>query len=564
MRASQTLIATVRELPKEAELMSHKYMLKAGLIHKLASGVYTWLPLGLKVLQKVEAIVRTNMSKAGASELLLPTILPAELLQETHRWEKFGPELLKIKDRNGREFCYGPTHEEPIVDMVRNSVKSYKQLPLNLYQIQTKFRDEIRPRFGLMRAREFLMKDAYSFHLSEECLDKTYKKMYKTYIDILSEIGLEFRVVDADSGSIGGNASNEFQVLADAGEDVVCYCEDSDYAANIELATYLDEECCIDESRYLPSEKISTPNIKTIEELSKFMDCDAKNIIKTIVIKNTEDKFIALALRGDHSLNDIKVAKLSQIGENFKFATNDEIRNIYNAGVGSIGVLCSPIEVIVDKTALHLENFICGANEDDFHIKNTNWSQLNNYTTADIRNVVEGDKSPDGNGILKFTNGIEVGHIFKLGAVYTDAMKTGVINKDGKFQNITMGCYGFGISRVVAATIEQSHDERGIIWPEAIAPYKVAILPINMNKSKGVQDLAESLYRSLTAQGVEVILDDRCARPGVMFADADLIGIPHHIIISDRLLKENLVEYKNRATGEKLELTVTAVIDRVV
>ncbi|BCD90350.1 proline--tRNA ligase [Francisella halioticida] len=562
MKATQTLIATTKELPKEAVLISHQYMLKAGLIKKLASGIYTWMPMGLKVLQKIQEIVRTEMNKAGASELLLPSILPSELLQETHRWDKFGPELLKLKDRHGRDFCYGPTHEEPIVDMARDTIKSYKQLPLNLYQIQTKFRDEIRPRFGVMRAREFIMKDSYSFHENSKCLNSTYKVMFQTYCNILDEIGLEYRPVKADNGAIGGDNSHEFQVLANAGEDIICYSNGSDYAANIELATYAKPYLNKKETSQNSIDKIHTPNMKTIEKLCKEMRFDIKQTIKTMIIKDMEGRFFALVVRGDHELNETKINKLPQVSAPYTLASREEIFKLFNANPGSLGIYNCPIQIIADYSAVAISDLCCGANEDDYHLTNVNWNKdVTNYEVDDIRNVVAGDVSPDGNGTLKLTNGIEVGHIFELGDVYSKSMNTTVIGQDGKSRPLLMGCYGFGVSRVMAAAIEQSHDDKGIIWPETIAPFEVAILPINYNKSENVKKVADKLYQQLLAKGIDVLLDDRGARPGVMFADADLVGYSHHIVIGDRLLEQRLIEYKNRRTQEKQEITIEQLIN---
>ncbi len=564
MKASQTLIATTKELPKEAVLKSHQLMLKAGLIKKLASGIYTLMPMGLKVLHKIQNIVREEIAKAGASELLLPSVLPSELLQETHRWDKFGPELLKLEDRHGRHFCYGPTHEEPIIDMARATIKSYKQLPLNLYQIQTKFRDEIRPRFGVMRAREFIMKDAYSFHENMDCLHNTYEIMFQAYCDILNRIGLKYRPVKADTGAIGGENSHEFQVLANAGEDVVCYSNGSDYAANIELATYAKPDLSKKEASQNNIVKIHTPNIKTIKKLCKEMDFDIKQTVKTMVIKDDESNFFALVIRGDHELNETKINKLPQIVAPYSLATREEILEAFNVNPGSLGIYNCPISIIADYSAVEVNDIICGANEDDFHLTNVNWDKdVTDYQCADIRNVVAGDISPDNKGTIELTNGVEVGHIFKLEDVYSAPMKATVIGEDGKSKPILMGCYGFGVSRVMAAAIEQLHDNKGIVWPEAIAPYQVAILPINYNKSDSVKELASKLYAELTAKGLDVLLDDRGARPGVMFADADLVGYSHNVVIGDRLLEQGLIEYKNRKTQEKQEITVEQLIELI-
>ena len=557
MKATQTLIATTKELPKDAVLISHQYMLKAGLIRKLASGIYIWLPLGLKVLQKIQDIVRQEMNKSGASELLLPAILPSELLKETHRWDKFGPELLKITDRHDRDFCFGPTHEEPIVDMARDIIKSYKQLPLNLYQIQTKFRDEVRPRFGVMRAREFVMKDAYSFHENAECLHNTYKTMYQTYQNILDKIGLKYRPVKADTGAIGGDNSHEFQVLANAGEDIVCYSNDSGYAANIELATYAKPDMENKKNSQNAINKIHTPNIKTIEKLCDEEKIDIKQTVKTMVIKDAKNNFFALVVRGDHQLNEVKINKLEQLAAPYTMATKEEIFSIFGANIGSLGIYKCPIPIIADYSAAAITDICCGANQDDYHLVNVNWDRdVLEYSVADIRDVVTGDICPDGKGTLQLTNGIEVGHIFELEDVYTKAMNANIIGPDGKSKPMLMGCYGFGVSRVLAASIEQSHDYKGIIWPDAIAPYQVAILPINYNKSEKVKNVADNLYQELIAQGVDVLLDDRGARAGVMFADADLIGYSHHVVIGERLLEQNLIEYKNRRAEEKKEITI--------
>lgn len=561
MKATQTLIATTKELPKEAVLTSHQYMLKAGLIKKLASGIYTWMPMGLKVLQKIQNIVRQEMNNAGASELLLPSVLPSELLQETHRWDKFGPELLKLKDRHSRDFCYGPTHEEPIVDMARDTIKSYKQLPLNLYQIQTKFRDEIRPRFGVMRAREFIMKDSYSFHENIDCLHNTYEIMFQTYCNILDKIGLKYRPVKADTGAIGGDNSHEFQVLANAGEDIICYSNGSDYAANIELATYAKPDLSKKDISQNTIEKIHTPNIKTIEKLCKEMSFDIKKTIKTMVIKDAEGTFFALVIRGDHELNETKINKLEQIVAPYSLASRDEIFEIFKANPGSLGIYNCPISIIADYSAVELTDIVCGTNEDDYHFINVNWDRdVADYQVADIRNVVAGDISPDGNGTIELTNGIEVGHIFELEDVYSKPMNATIIGQDGKPKPMLMGCYGFGVSRVMAAAIEQSHDDNGIIWPEAIAPFEIAILPINYNKSENVKNTADKLYQKLQAKGFDVLLDDRGNRPGVMFADADLVGYTHHIVIGDRLLEQGLIEYKNRKTQEKQEIIIEQLI----
>ncbi len=566
MRVSQTLLATEKEIPKDAELISHQYMLRAGLIRRLASGIYQWLPTGVKVLQKVQTIIREEMNKAGASEILMPSILPAELLQETHRWQKFGPELLKMQDRHNRDFCYGPTHEEPIVDIARKEIKSYKQLPLNLYQIQTKFRDEIRPRFGVMRAREFIMKDAYSFHNSYKCLEETYQKMHTAYCNILKRINLEFRVVNADAGAIGGSKTHEFQVLARVGEDIVCYSDQSDYAANIEMAEYLKPDLTKRAKSAEELTKKATPNLKTITQLCEAFSISAAQVVKTIVIKDSRNKFFALVLCGDHDLNEIKVSKLPQITAPFNFATDADIQHVYGATTGSLGPVNSPITVIVDYSAAMLSDFVCGANEDGFHLFGANWQRdVNDYVVEDIRNVVIGDLSPDGNGRLQQTNGIEVGHIFQLGEHYSKVMNASILDENGKKQDLIMGCYGFGISRVIAAAIEQSHDENGIIWPREIAPYDIVIIPMNMHKSGRVFEEANKLYNDLRAAGFEVLFDDRKERAGIMFADADLIGIPHQLIIGERGLENNVIEYKCRKTQIKEEIScaIESILQKV-
>ncbi len=566
MRVSQTLLATEKETPKDAELISHQYMLRAGLIRKLASGIYQWLPTGMKVLQKVKTIVREEMDKAGACEILMPSILPAELLQETHRWQKFGPELLKMQDRHHRDFCYGPTHEEPIVDIARKEIKSYKQLPLNLYQIQTKFRDEIRPRFGVMRAREFIMKDAYSFHSSYECLEETYQKMHTAYCNILRRIGLEFRVVNADAGAIGGSKTHEFQVLAAAGEDIVCYSDQSDYAANIEMAEYLKPDLSQRAKPAQALEKRATPKLKTINDICQQFNLVSTKAVKTLVIKDSHNKLFALVVRGDHELNEIKVGKLLQITAPFTFASDQEIQVVFKASAGSLGPVNAPIPVIVDYSAAMLSDFVCGANEDDFHLFGVNWGRdIASYELADIRNVVIGDLSPDGKGVLQQTSGIEVGHIFQLGDHYSKAMGASILDENGKKQDLIMGCYGFGVSRVIAAAIEQSHDKDGIIWPGEIAPFDIAIIPMNMHRSSKVFEVATKLHNDLRAAGFDVLFDDRKERAGIMFADADLIGIPHQLIIGEQTLEEDMIEYKCRRTQKKehIPYTIDAILHKV-
>ncbi len=552
MRTSQYILSTLKETPAEAVVVSHQLMLRAGLIRPLASGLYNWLPTGVRVLKKVENIIREEMNKSGAVEVIMPVVQPAELWQESERWEQYGPELLRFKDRGNRDFVLGPTHEEVITDLVRREISSYKQLPLNLYQIQTKFRDEVRPRFGVMRSREFVMKDAYSFHTNGESLQQTYDVMYQTYSNIFTRLGLDFRAVQADTGSIGGNASHEFQVLADSGEDDIVFSTESDYAANIELA-----EAVASGERQAPSkamELVDTPNAKTIAELVEQFNLPIEKTVKTLIVKgaNEEQPLIALMIRGDHELNEIKATKLTQVAEPFEFASEEEIKAKIGAGVGSLGPVNLNIPVIIDRSVALMSDFGAGANIDGKHYFNINWERdVALPPIADLRNVVEGDPSPDGKGTLLIKRGIEVGHIFQLGKKYSEAMKATVQGEDGRPLTMTMGCYGIGVTRVVAAAIEQSHDERGIIWPEAIAPFQIAIIPMNMHKSEKVKDFAENLYRTLNAQGIEVLLDDRNERAGVMFADMELIGIPHQIVIGEKNLEQGLIEYKNRRTGEK-------------
>ncbi len=554
MRTSQYLLSTQKETPADAEVISHQLMLRAGMIRKLASGLYTWLPSGLRVLNKVADIVRSEMNKAGAIEVLMPVVQPADLWQESGRWEEYGPELLRIKDRHQRDFVLGPTHEEVITALVRNEVSSYKQLPLNLYQVQTKFRDEVRPRFGIMRGREFTMKDAYSFHLSQDCLQKTYDDMHQAYCNVFERCGLEYRPVIADSGAIGGSVSHEFHVLADSGEDDIVFSTGSDYAANIETAEALavgDKQ-----TGSAAQTEVSTPDVASIENVCEFFDCDAAQTIKTIiVVGETEEPtaadapLVALALRGDHSLNEVKAEKLDGVLSPLTMATDAQLEQQLNCKAGSVGPLGLGIPVLVDRSAALLADFICGANKTDVHLKGANWS--GDLNVVDIRNVIKGDPSPDGQGELDIRRGIEVGHIFQLGDKYSKSMNCGVLSETGKHETLTMGCYGIGVSRIVAAAIEQNHDKFGIIWPDAIAPFKIVLIPMNMHKSHRVKEAAESLYAALVDAGIEVLFDDRKERPGVMFADMELIGIPHSIVIGERNLDNQQVEYKNRRSGEK-------------
>ncbi|WP_145586390.1 proline--tRNA ligase [Yersinia rochesterensis] len=564
MRTSQYLLSTLKETPADAEVISHQLMLRAGMIRKLASGLYTWLPTGVRVLKKVENIVREEMNNAGAIEVSMPVVQPADLWQESGRWEQYGPELLRFVDRGERPFVLGPTHEEVITDLIRGEINSYKQLPLNFFQIQTKFRDEVRPRFGVMRAREFLMKDAYSFHTTQESLQETYDAMYAAYSKIFSRMDLNFRAVLADTGSIGGSASHEFQVLADSGEDDIVFSTGSDYAANIEFAEALAPA----EPRAAAAEElriIDTPNAKTITELVEQFTLPIEKTVKTLIVHAHEEsghKLVALLVRGDHELNEVKAEKLPQVAKPLTFATEEEIRAAIGAGPGSLGPVNLPLPVVADRSVAVMSDFGAGANIDGKHYFGINWERdLPLPHIADLRNVVEGDISPDGQGTLLIKRGIEVGHIFQLGTKYSEAMKATVQGEDGRNQVMTMGCYGIGVSRVVAAAIEQNHDDRGIIWPDAIAPFQVAILPMNMHKSFRVKELAEELYTTLRSHGIDVILDDRKERPGVMFADMELIGVPHNIVIGDRNLDSEEVEYKNRRAGEKQMIKTSEIID---
>ncbi len=560
MKATEYLLATQRETPADAEVISHQLMLRAGMIRKLASGLYTWLPLGVRVLQKVEKIIREEMNKSGAMEVLMPVVQPAELWQESDRMDAYGPELLRIKDRHDRDFVLGPTHEEVITDMVRNNIQSYKQLPCNFYQIQTKFRDEIRPRFGIMRSREFIMKDAYSFHLDESSLQATYDVMYQTYSNIFTRLGLDFRPVLADTGSIGGNSSHEFHVLADSGEDDIAFSDQSDFAANIEMA----EALVIGEQRPAPSAdctEVATPDQHTIEEVSAFLNVSAESIVKTLIVHGeSEDdsvKLVALALRGDKELNEIKAEKHPLVKAPLQFASDEEVLAAVGCKPGSIGPMNLSIPVIADRSVINMSDFVCGANKDGFHYTGANWERDAQYAEeADIRNVVEGDPSPDGKGTLNIKRGIEVGHIFQLGTKYSKALKANVLDENGKNHIMPMGCYGIGVTRVVASAIEQNHDKFGIIWPEAIAPFQLAIVPLNAHKSPAVKEAADKLYQTFSDLGVEVFYDDRKERPGVKFSDIELVGIPHRIVISDRGLEDGAFEYKHRRENDKVSVPV--------
>lgn len=567
MRTTQYLLSTLKETPADAEVISHQLMLRAGMIRKLASGLYTWLPTGLRVLKKVENIVREEMNNAGAIEISMPVVQPADLWQESGRWEQYGPELLRFVDRGDRPFVLGPTHEEVVTDLIRNELSSYKQLPLNVFQIQTKFRDEVRPRFGVMRSREFIMKDAYSFHASQESLQATYDDMYRAYSQSFKRMGLDFRAVQADTGSIGGSASHEFQVLAQSGEDDVIFSTESDYAANIEFAEAVAPAGGRADAKQVMQE-IDTPNAKTIAELVEQFNLPVEKTVKTLMVKATKESghtLVALLVRGDHALNEIKAEKLDIIDAPLTFATEEEIRALVGAGPGSLGPVGLNMPIIIDRTVAVMSDFSAGANVDGKHFTGINWQRdLPLPRVEDIRNVVEGDASPDGKGTLQIKRGIEVGHIFQLGTKYSEAMKASVQGEDGRNQILTMGCYGIGITRIVAASIEQNHDERGIIWPAALAPFQVAILPMNMQKSFRVKELAEELYAQLRAKGIDVILDDRKERPGVMFADMELIGVPHTIVIGDRNLDSEEVEYKSRREGEKRMIKTGEILDFLV
>jgi prolyl-tRNA synthetase len=569
MRISQFFLSTSKEAPSEAELASHRLMLRAGLIKRLGSGLYTWMPLGLRVLRKVEAIVREEMNRAGAIELLMPAVQPAELWHESGRWAVFGPQMLKIKDRHQRDFCFGPTHEEVITDLARKEIRSYKQLPVSFYQVQTKFRDEIRPRFGVMRAREFLMKDAYSFHPNEDSLDATYKVMYATYSRIFTRLGLKFRAVAADTGAIGGSGSHEFHVLADSGEDAIAFCPASDYAANVEMAEALPPAT----SRPAATETmhdVDTPKQTTCEDVAALLGIPLQRTVKLIAVM-AESKIHVLLIRGDHSLNEVKTGKIDGLAE-FRFATDEEIRAAFNCPpgfLGPIGLERSQIRVIADRTVAAMADFVCGTNKPKFHTAGVNWGRdlPEPDLIADIRNVIVGDPSPDAAGDLDLCRGIEVGHIFKLGTKYSQALDAKFLDENGKSQVLTMGCYGIGVSRIVGAAIEQGNDERGIVFPQSIAPFELAIVPLGLKRSDAVREAADALYNEMVTAGIDVVMDDRDERPGIMFADMELIGVPHRVVVSDRGLKEGMLEYQDRreATGTKIaqQEAIQFILERV-
>ena len=553
MRFSEFGLTTLKEVPADAEIVSHKLMLRAGLIRRLASGLFTWMPLGLRVLRKVEAVVREEMDRAGALELLMPAVQPAELWQESGRWDKYGPLLLRMRDRHDRDYCFGPTHEEVITDVARRELRSYKQLPVNFYQIQTKFRDEIRPRFGVMRSREFIMKDAYSFDLDQSGLDASYARMHTAYTAIFERLGLKFRVVDADSGEIGGSRSQEFHVLADSGEDAIAYSDEDHYASNIETAA-TSPDGIETAAPTAEMEKIPTPGIKTIEALCQFLTVTAEQTLKTLIVEGTDGP-VALVLRGDHALNAVKAQKIPGVASPLTMASPESVVKATGCGPGFVGPVGLDIPVFYDHATLGMSDSVCGGNEKDMHYTGVNFGRdLEMPETVDIRNVIAGDRTPGGSGTLSIARGIEVGHIFQLGTKYSEAMDATVQNPDGKNQVMSMGCYGIGITRIVGAAIEQNHDDAGIVWPAPLAPFDVVLVPINMHRSEDVKAAAEALYAELTEKGYEVLLDDRNARPGVMFADAELIGIPHRLVISDRGLAAGELEYRHRSDTESRNL----------
>ena len=563
MKSSDFLISTVKEAPNDAQIISHQLMIRAGLISKLASGLYSYLPMGLRIIQKVEKIIREEMNKSKALEVLMPVAQPAEIWKESKRWEEYGPELLRFKDRHDRDFCLGPTHEEVITKIAKQYLRSYKQLPINLYQIQTKFRDEIRPRFGVMRSREFIMKDAYSFHIDEQSLNETYQLMHQTYCNIFDRIGFDYRPVLADSGTIGGDSSHEFHVLAESGEDAICFSDGSDYAANIERVETLPQGEPKSAEKAL--ELVETPGVKTIADVCNLLKVEPINSIKTLIVQGNDNNLVALVLRGDHELNEVKASKIDGVKQPLQMAEEGVVKRQLGCSFGSIGVVNLEIPVIVDFAAAALSDFICGANEDDKHFVGVNWGRdTKKIIASDLRIVVSGDPSPDGKGNLEIKRGIEVGHIFQLGTKYSDSMNANVIGEDGRSVNMNMGCYGIGVTRIIAASIEQNHDDRGIIFPEAIAPFQLVIVPINYNKSSRVKALADQLYMDCIEQNIEVLLDDRKERPGIMFADSELIGIPHRLVISDTHADNGKIEYKSRKMPDKVEVDFNEVVSYIL
>lgn len=564
MRASEFLISTLKETPSDAEVVSHQLMLRAGLIRRVAAGIYNWMPLGLRVLRKVEQVVREEMERAGALELAMPVVQPGELWEESGRWEQYGPELCRLEDRHQRPFCLGPTHEEVITQIARSEIKSYKQLPVNLFQIQTKFRDEIRPRFGVMRSREFIMKDAYSFHIDQECQERTYWRMHEAYTAIFTRLGLDFRAVEADTGSIGGNHSHEFHVLAESGEDAIAFSTDSDYAANVELAPAMTTSVVDTAAEAPPLEKFATPGMTTIDDLAEQLGIAAQQSIKTLLAKDEQGSLVALVVRGDHRLNAIKAAKLPGMASPLELAEPDEVRDTLGAGFGSLGPVGAPIRVVVDHTAAQMPHFVCGANEDGYHVKGATWGRdVPNAEFADIREIVSGDPSPCGAGTLEIRRGIEVGHIFQLGTKYSETMNASVLDEQGRSQPMVMGCYGIGITRIVAAAIEQNHDENGIIWPAAMAPFDVAIVPLGMDKSEAVAQATERLYAACQDAGLSAFLDDRRERPGVKFAEMELLGMPLRVTVGERSLAEGNLELTHRHSGETEMIAADTILDRL-
>ncbi|MEL0258475.1 MAG: proline--tRNA ligase [Halieaceae bacterium] len=566
MRASEFLLSTLKETPADAEVVSHQLMLRAGLIRRVAAGIYNWMPMGLRVLRKVEQVVREEMERAGALELTMPVVQPGELWEESGRWEQYGPELCRLEDRHQRPFCLGPTHEEIITQIARSEIKSYKQLPINLFQIQTKFRDEIRPRFGVMRSREFIMKDAYSFHIDQASQEATYWRMHEAYTTIFRRLGLDFRAVEADTGSIGGNHSHEFHVLAESGEDAIAFSTGSDYAANVELAPAVTLPANPEATQPEPPEleKFATPGLTTIEALAEHMNIPAEQSIKTLLANDEAGHLVALVVRGDHRLNAVKAAKLPGMASPLQLAEPDQVRQKLGAGFGSLGPVGAPVRVVVDHTAAQMPSFVCGANEDGFHVKGATWSRdVPNAEFADIREIVSGDASPCGQGTLEIRRGIEVGHIFQLGTKYSETMNATVQDEQGRSQAMVMGCYGIGITRIVAAAIEQNHDDKGIIWPGAMTPFDVAIVPLGMDKSERVQAATEELYDACERAGLSAFLDDRAERPGVKFAEMELLGMPVRVTIGERSLAEGKLEITQRRTGETEMISPEQALDRI-